>query len=64
MRNAGRHDDRNGEVGNDTVCTCAFKLSYDREDRELDPISGSNYLMGGDYCGVIVKSKTNPSNSS
>ena len=62
VRNMGHHDDKNGEGMKDTVCTRAFKLSYDREVRELDPNSGANYFVSGDYCGVMVNSRLNNSN--
>ena len=34
-----------------------FKLLYGRENREEDPNSGADHLVGGDYCGVIVEPK-------
>ena len=64
MRDVGRHDNRAGLVEKNNVCTCTFKLLYGREDREEDPNSGADHLVGGDYCGVIVLSKTNKYNGS
>ena len=59
VRDVGHHDKRAGVAENNNICTCAFKLSYEREDREEDPNSGADHLVGGDYWGLIVESKTN-----
>ena len=64
VQDLGSFDDGNGKGQKDTVCTHAFKFSYNREDMASEPISGANILVEGDYCGVIVKSKPHPSNDS
>ena len=58
VRDGGHHDNRAGMVEENNICTRAFKLLFEKEDRQEDPDYGADHLVGGDYCVVIVESKT------
>ena len=46
VRGVGRHDNRAGVTKKSNICTRASKLLYEMEDREEDPNSGEDHLVG------------------